>query len=44
MLKLFGGNLMRGCHVAIAQYQGTAPILVMEMAVIAMIVMMIHKS
>ena len=24
MLKLFGGNLMRGCHVAIAQYQRTA--------------------
>ena len=44
MLKLFGGNLMRGCHVAIAQYQRTAPILVMEMDVIVVIVMMIHIS
>ena len=49
MLKLFCGNLMRGCHVAIAQYQRTAPILVIEneMDVIVMIVVMItmnHKS
>ena len=44
MLKLFGGNLMRGCHVAIAQNQRTAPIPVMEMDLIVMIVMMIHES
>ena len=45
MLKLFGGNLMRGCHGAIAQYQRTAPILAMEneMDVIVMIVI-IHES
>ena len=46
MLKFFGGDLMRGCHVVIAQYQRTAPILVMEVDVIAMIVVIImnHKS
>ena len=41
MLKLFGVSLMRGCHGAIAQYQRTAPILVMEMDLIVMIVLMI---